>query len=44
MRYFTKSAFKEALLCPARLNYYHNDEYANQAVFMVLDPFQERLM
>lgn len=29
-RYFTKSAFKEALLCPARLNYYHNDDYANQ--------------
>lgn len=32
MRLFTKSAFKEALLCPARLNYYHNDEYANQAI------------
>ena len=27
---FTKSAFKEALACPARLNYYNNDRYANQ--------------
>ena len=30
MRLFTKSAFKEALLCPARLNYYRDERYANQ--------------
>lgn len=29
-RLFTKSAFKEALACPARLNYYQDDRYANQ--------------
>lgn len=30
VKYFTKSAFKEALNCPARLNFYQNDGYANQ--------------
>jgi len=30
MRLFTKSAFKEALTCPARLNYFKNARYANQ--------------
>lgn len=30
MRYLTKSAFKEALSCPARLTYYKNARYANQ--------------
>ena len=30
MRLFTKSAFKEALTCPARLNYFKNAKYANQ--------------
>ena len=28
---FTKSAFKQALTCPASMKYYHDsDEYANQ--------------
>ena len=31
MKYFTKSAFKEALICPGRLYYYQNPDYANQA-------------
>ena len=30
MRYFTKTAFKEALTCPARLNYFKNERYPNQ--------------
>lgn len=30
MRYFTKSVFKEALTCPARLNYCNRQDYANQ--------------
>ena len=31
MRLFTKSAFKQALFCPASLYYYHDREhYANQ--------------
>ena len=29
-KYFTKSVFKEALTCPARLNYCNREEYANQ--------------
>lgn len=29
-KYFTKSVFKEALTCPARLNYCNRDDYANQ--------------
>lgn len=30
MKLFTKSVFKEALVCPARLNYFQNERYANQ--------------
>lgn len=29
-KYFTKSVFKEALICPMRLNYCNREEYANQ--------------
>lgn len=30
MKLFTKSAFKQALTCPASLYYYYDDHYANQ--------------
>lgn len=32
MKYFTKSAFKEALICPGRMNYLNDPTYANQSV------------
>ena len=39
-RYFTKSVFKEALECPARMNYCNRPEYANQNL---TDEFLESL-
>ena len=39
-KYFTKSVFKEALACPARLNYCNRQEYANQNL---TDEFLEAL-
>lgn len=39
-KYFTKSVFKEALACPARMNYCNRPEYANQNL---TDEFLESL-
>lgn len=39
-KYFTKSVFKEALACPARMNYCNRPEYANQNL---ADEFLESL-